>query len=84
MLVLPMQNSVWGSGAAGAFCAVAALATGDYDLWQVRELTAQPAFLISKLCYLLLPLLFVAWRYLHSVRRATPRIICCWRCTAEM
>jgi hypothetical protein len=39
--VLPVQNSVWGSGAAGAFCAVAALATGDYNLWQVVGLAAQ-------------------------------------------
>ncbi|WIA15208.1 hypothetical protein OEZ85_001887 [Tetradesmus obliquus] len=28
-------NSVWGSGAAGAFCAAAALATGEFDLWQI-------------------------------------------------
>ncbi|KAF8060583.1 VTE6 [Scenedesmus sp. PABB004] len=28
-------SSVWGSGSAGAFCALAALATGDYALWQV-------------------------------------------------
>lgn len=30
-----LQNSVWGSGAAGAFCAAAALATGEFDLWQI-------------------------------------------------
>ncbi|KAF6264113.1 integral membrane protein [Scenedesmus sp. NREL 46B-D3] len=28
-------SSVWGSGSAGAFCAVAALATGNYSLWQI-------------------------------------------------
>jgi uncharacterized membrane protein len=35
LLLLTLQNSVWGSGAAGAFCAVAALATRNYDLWQI-------------------------------------------------
>jgi hypothetical protein len=30
-----VQNSVWGSGSAGAACAVLALLTGDFALWQV-------------------------------------------------
>jgi hypothetical protein len=33
----PSQSSVWGSGIAGVVCALAALATGDYALWQVRD-----------------------------------------------
>ncbi|KXZ43595.1 hypothetical protein GPECTOR_86g389 [Gonium pectorale] len=28
-------SSVWGSGIAGVACAIAALATGDYGLWQI-------------------------------------------------
>lgn len=31
----PPQASVWGSGIAGAACAALALATGQYDFWQV-------------------------------------------------
>jgi hypothetical protein len=30
-----LQSSVWGSGSAGIFCALMALLTGDYTLWQV-------------------------------------------------
>lgn len=38
--VLPIQTSVWGSGSAGAFCAVMALLTGNFTLWQVRRCTS--------------------------------------------
>lgn len=33
--VCVMQSSVWGSGIAGAACAVLALFTGDFNTWQV-------------------------------------------------
>lgn len=35
--------SVWGSGIAALVCAIAALATGDFDFWQVRPLLQRAA-----------------------------------------